>query len=74
MTSEDLARLGVSADLAVHYTRAGWLVRLARGVFRRPEQGLSLRPSLKLVPAELPTGSDRPWVSRSSEGMLVLKP
>lgn len=32
MTSEDLAALGVSADLAVHYARAGWLSRLARGV------------------------------------------
>lgn len=49
MTSEELARLGVSADLAVHYARAGWLVRLARGVFRRPEQALSLQPSLKLL-------------------------
>lgn len=47
MVSEELARFGVSADLAVHYVRAGWLVRLARGVFRRPEQGLSLYPSLK---------------------------
>ena len=49
MTSEELVRLGVSADLAVHYARAGWLVRLARGVFRRPEQALSLHPSLKLL-------------------------
>lgn len=39
----------MSADLAVHYARAGWLVRLARGVFRRPDQGLSLHPSLKLL-------------------------
>lgn len=53
MTSEDLARLGVSADLAVHYARAGWLVRLARGVFRRPEQGLSLHPSLKLLESRI---------------------
>jgi hypothetical protein len=28
----------------------------------------------KLDPAELPTGSERPWVSRSAEGLLVLKP
>ena len=49
MTSEELVRLGVSADLAVYYARAGWLVRLARGVFRRPEQALSLHPSLKLL-------------------------
>ena len=53
MTSEDLARLGVSADLAVHYARAGWLVRLARGVFRRPEQGLSLHPSLKVLESRI---------------------
>jgi hypothetical protein len=28
----------------------------------------------KLDPAMLPKGSDRPWVSRSTEGLLVLKP
>ena len=28
----------------------------------------------KLDPATLPTGSDRPWVSRSVDGLLVLKP
>ena len=28
----------------------------------------------KLDPAALPTGSDRPWVSRSTDGLLVLKP
>ena len=33
LTSEDLAALGISADLAVHYARAGWLSRLARGVY-----------------------------------------
>jgi Transcriptional regulator, AbiEi antitoxin, Type IV TA system len=27
----------------------------------------------KLDPAELPLGSARPWVSRSSEGLLVIK-
>lgn len=53
MTSEELVRLGVSADLAVHYARAGWLVRLARGVFRRPEQALSLHPSLKLLESRI---------------------
>ncbi len=46
-------RLEVSADLAVHYARAGWLVRLARGVFRRPEQALSLHPSLKLLESRI---------------------
>ena len=28
----------------------------------------------KLDPATLPTGSDRPWVSKSADGLLVLKP
>ncbi len=28
----------------------------------------------KLDPDTLPKGSDRPWVSRSAEGLLVLKP
>jgi Transcriptional regulator, AbiEi antitoxin, Type IV TA system len=27
----------------------------------------------KLDPTRLPTGSDKPWVSRSAEGLLVLK-
>jgi Transcriptional regulator, AbiEi antitoxin, Type IV TA system len=27
----------------------------------------------KLDPATLPTGSKRPWVSRSADGLLVLK-
>lgn len=49
LTSEDLAALGISADLAVHYVRAGWLTRLARGVFCRPNDTLSLYPSLLLL-------------------------
>ena len=32
LISEELAALGISADLAVHYVRAGWLTRLTRGV------------------------------------------
>ena len=49
LTSEDLAALGISADLAVHYVRAGWLTRLARGVYRRPNDALGLHPSLLLL-------------------------
>lgn len=49
LTSEDLAALGVSADLAVHYARAGWLSRLARGVFRRPNDTLDLHACLLLM-------------------------
>lgn len=49
LTSEDLAALGISADLAVHYVRAGWLNRLARGVYCRPSDKLALHPSLLLL-------------------------
>lgn len=45
----DLAALGISADLAVHYVRAGWLERLARGVFCRPGDPPALHPSLVLL-------------------------
>jgi hypothetical protein len=54
VTSDDLATLGVSADLAVHYVRAGWLTRLARGVFARPDTPLELHPSLRLLERRLP--------------------
>ena len=49
LTSTDLGKLGVSADLAVHYVRAGWLDRLARGVFARPGDTLLLNSSLRLL-------------------------
>ena len=49
LTSEDLAARSISADLAVHYVRAGWLSRLARGVYCRPGDPLQLHPSLILL-------------------------
>ncbi len=49
LTSEDLAGLGISADLAVHYVRAGWLNRLARGVFVRQGEAPGPHPSLRLL-------------------------
>lgn len=49
LISEDLAALGISADLAVHYVRSGWLTRLARGVFSRTNDTLALHPSLMLM-------------------------
>jgi hypothetical protein len=49
LVPEDLAALGISADLAVHYVRAGWLTRLARGVYCRPNDSLALHPSLLLL-------------------------
>src|SRR3546814_19434663 len=41
--------MDISADLAVHYVRAGWLVRLARGVYGRPNDTVALHPSLLLL-------------------------
>jgi hypothetical protein len=49
LSSEDLAALGISADLAVHYVRAGWLERLARGVYCRPNDPPALHPSVALL-------------------------
>jgi hypothetical protein len=49
VTSAQLATMGVSADLAVHYVRAGWLTRLARGVFVRPDTPLELHASLRAL-------------------------
>ena len=49
LTSEDLAARRISADLAVHYVRAGWLSRLARGVYCRPGDPLQLHSSLILL-------------------------
>ena len=53
VTSEELAAMSVSADLAVHYVRAGWLTRLARGVFVRPDTPLELDSSLRLLERHL---------------------
>jgi hypothetical protein len=41
--------MGISADLAVHYVRAGWLSRLARGVYCRPNDPPALHPSLVVL-------------------------
>lgn len=49
LTSEDLAALDISADLAVHYVRAGWMTRLVRGVYSRPNDALALHPCLVLL-------------------------
>ncbi len=54
LSSEDLAALGISADLAVYYARAGWLTRLARGVYAHPNHPLALQPSLALLQRRIP--------------------
>ena len=46
LTAAALASRGISADLAVHYVRSGWLERLSRGVYCRPGQPLSRDASL----------------------------
>jgi hypothetical protein len=46
VSSEDLTSWGISADLAVYYVRAGWLGRLARGVYSRPNEPLVLNRAL----------------------------
>lgn len=53
VTSAQLAKMGISADLAVHYARAGWLKRLARGVYSRPGEPLALHPSLLVLEREI---------------------
>jgi len=35
----------------VHYVRAGWLERLARGVYRRPGEALAVHPTLTVLEA-----------------------
>lgn len=53
ITSAQLAGMGVSADLAVHYARSGWLKRLGRGVYCRPGEELSLHPSLVVLQQQI---------------------
>jgi len=54
LTSAQLAKLGISADLAVHHARSGWLTRLARGVYSRAGDTLSLHPSLRVLEQQHP--------------------
>lgn len=54
VSSEDLAAMDISADLAVHYVRSGWLKRLMRGVYCRPNDTLALYPSLQLLERQFP--------------------
>ncbi|HXB82082.1 MAG TPA: type IV toxin-antitoxin system AbiEi family antitoxin domain-containing protein [Candidatus Acidoferrum sp.] len=53
LTAAALANRGISADLAVHYARSGWLKRLARGVYCRPGQPLSRDSSLLTLQGQI---------------------
>jgi hypothetical protein len=50
----DLRALGVSASLASYYVRAGWLVRLGRGVFMFPGDQLDTAASVRFLARRLP--------------------
>ncbi|NWG25768.1 MAG: type IV toxin-antitoxin system AbiEi family antitoxin domain-containing protein, partial [Pseudorhodoplanes sp.] len=62
-------RADVLNDLLKHCTSVK-TVRLCLQLGRE----LSQPWASKLDPSQLPKGSDRPWVSRSADGLLVLKP
>lgn len=49
-----LRAVGVSAALASHYVRAGWLMRLGRGVFMFPHDELEVTASLKMLAQYFP--------------------
>jgi len=53
VTAATLASFGISADLAVHYVRAGWLERLARGVYCRPGHPLSRDATLVTLQSQI---------------------
>ena len=64
-----LCRADILRELLQHCTSVK-TVRLCLQLGRE----LSLPWAAKLDPAQLPTGSDRRWVSRCDDGLLVLKP
>ncbi len=49
MTPHDLAKLGISSDLAVHYANTGWLQRLGHGVYARPTDRLEVYGCLAVL-------------------------
>src|SRR5699024_261630 len=61
-------RADVLRELLQHCTS----VKTVRLCLQLGQEG-SLPWAAELDPATLPTGSDRPWVSRSGDGLLVLK-
>lgn len=53
LTTTLLSRHGISADLAVHYVRTGWLKRLGRGVYYRAGQPLSRDATLVALQCQI---------------------
>lgn len=51
---DDLARAGISPDLAIYYARSGWLDRLGRGVYALPGEPLRREASLVALEREIP--------------------
>lgn len=49
LTPDDLAKLGISSDLAVHYANTGWLQRLGHGVYARPTDRLEVYGCLAVL-------------------------
>ncbi len=54
LTPQDLSALGISADLTVHYAKAGWLRRLAHGVYVRPADHLEVHGCLAMLQKKIP--------------------
>lgn len=52
--SATLRGIGVSAALAYHYVRSGWLARLGRGVFMFPHDTLELAPTIRFLAERRP--------------------
>ena len=49
-----LSQFGVSPQLAAHYAEAGWLVRLAQGVYAFPNDDFNVYGALKLLQQRVP--------------------
>jgi len=54
LRTHDLARAGISPDLAIYYARSGWLDRLGRGVYALPGEPLHPEASLVALEREIP--------------------
>jgi hypothetical protein len=64
---------GSRADVLTDLLKRCTSVKTVRLCLRLGSE-LSLPWASKLEDATLPKGSDRPWVSKSKDGLLVLKP